>query len=207
MSGDKGGKVNAGQFQSLKSLFGPGATARYLALLLRHKALLFATIGGMAVLFLFGNYIKNAVVLLLLALIAVLSTIYKRYMRVPPAVELVTFSTVLAGVAYGPLVGALFGAVVTVAAEVLNSGIDAFIIGYIPARAVVGFTAAFFPGVNIVTLGLLMSLLYNAVAQPLYAFQSDAELRFKLFAFVLINVPFNFVVFSIAGEFAKGIIT
>ena len=96
--------------------------------------------------------------------------------------------------------------VVTVVAEVFNSGIDAFIIGYIPARAAVGFVAAFFPTTNIVTLGLLMSILYNAVAQPLYALQSDAELRFKLIAFVLINVPFNFIIFSLLGELVKGIV-
>lgn len=172
----------------------------------KNRPLVLGIIAGLVLLFFFGHYLKDIVVLALLAAIGILSTIYKRYMRVPPAVELITFSTVMAGLAYGPVVGATFGAVVTVLAEVFNSGIDAFIIGYIPARAIVGFTSAFFPATDIVTLGLMMSILYNAVAQPLYALQSDAELRFKLIAFVLINVPFNFIAFSLLGELVKGIV-
>ncbi|MEK6837923.1 MAG: hypothetical protein AABX69_04690 [Nanoarchaeota archaeon] len=88
----------------------------------------------------------------------------------------------------------------------INSGIDAFIVGYIPARAIVGFTAAFFPTTSIVNLGVLISVLYNAVAQPLYALQSDAELRLKLALFVIVNISSNFVVFSLVGGFVKGIV-
>lgn len=186
----------------------PGKVAGSFSFLLekKNRPLVLGIIAGLVLLFFFGHYLKDIVVLALLAAIGILSTIYKRYMRIPPAVELVTFSTVMAGLAYGPVVGAVFGAVVTVLAEVFNSGIDAFIIGYIPARAIVGFTSAFFPATDIVTLGLMMSILYNAVAQPLYALQSDAELRFKLIAFVLINVPFNFIAFSVLGELVKGIV-
>ena len=177
-----------------------------LSTLNEHKTLTIGVLAGFFLILSLKQYLKEVVVLALLASIAVFSTIYKRFMRVPPAVELVTFATVMVGVAYGPVTGALFGAIITVVAEIMNSGIDAFIIGYVPGRAVVGFVSAFFPTANIVTLGLLMSILYNAVAQPLYAFQSDAELRFKLLAFVVVNISFNFIVFSLLGNFVRGII-
>ncbi len=167
---------------------------------------MFWTIAALMLLLFFRNYLKDAVILLLLGFIAVFSTIYKRFMRVPPAIELVTFSTVMVGISHGPVAGAIFGAVTTIAAEVFNSGVDAFIIGYIPARAVVGAASAFFPGANIVWLGLWMSVLYNLIAQPLYALQSDAELRMKLLAFVVINISSNFIIFSLLGAFVKGLI-
>ena len=196
-------------FQKQKDLLRPGKIiAGSLSFLFENKnrPLVLGFAAGLILLFFFGHYLKDFVVLVLLATIGILSTSYKRYMRVPPAVELVTFSTVMASLAYGPVVGAIFGAVVTVLAEVFNSGIDAFIVGYIPARAIVGFTAAFFPTTSIVTLGLLMSILYNAVAQPLYALQSDAELKLKLIAFVVVNISSNFVIFAIAGGLVKGLI-
>ncbi len=179
---------------------------RSLSSLFQRKQLVFGTAIVLMLMLLFRNYIKDAVVLLLLGIIAVLSTIYKRFMRVPPAIELVTFSTVMVGISHGPVAGAVFGAVTTIAAEVFNSGVDAFIIGYIPARAIVGAVSAFFPGASIVMLGLWMSVLYNLVAQPLYALQSDAELRMKLLAFVVINISSNFIIFSLLGAFVKGLI-
>lgn len=179
---------------------------RTLSSLLQRRRLLFGAAIVLLLILFFGDYIKDAVVLLILGLIAVFSTIYKRFMRVPPAVELVTFSTVMVGLSYGPVAGAVFGAVATLAAEIFNSGVDAFIIGYIPARAVVGAVSSFFPAANIVYLGLSMSILYNLISQPLYALQSDAELRIKLLAFVIVNVSSNFIIFSLLGGLVKGVL-
>ncbi len=179
---------------------------RVLSSLFHRKQLLLGTIAALVLLMLFRNYIKDAVVLIVLGLIAIFSTIYKRFMRVPPAVELVTFSTVMVGISHGPVTGAIFGAVITLAAEIFNSGVDAFIIGYIPARAIVGAVSSFFPGANIVLLGLWMSILYNLIAQPLYALQSDAELRVKLLAFIIINIGSNFVIFTLLGAIVKGLV-
>ncbi len=185
--------------------FGESA-GRFFSSLFGHKKAFFWCLAGLLLLIILRAYIKTFVVIAVLGVISVFSTIYKRFMRVPPAVELVTFSTVLVGIAYGPVHGAVFGAVVTLIAEIVNSGIDAFIIGYVPARAIIGFVSSFFPQANIVVLGTLMSVLYNALAQPLYAFQGDVEVRMKLLAYLAINVPFNFVIFSLFGGFAKGII-
>lgn len=180
--------------------------ASYFYYLQGHKFLALGALAGLLIAFSFRGYIKDALVIFLLGLVGIFSTYYKRYVRVPPAVELVTFGTVITGVAYGPVAGAVFGVVVTILAEVFNSGIDFFIVGYIPARAAVGFASAFFPAAGMIPLGLWMSVLYNVIAQPLYAFQSDAELRLKLFAFIITNISFNFLAFSFFGELVKGVI-
>ncbi len=171
-----------------------------------HKAIVVGALAGLLLVFTYRNIIKDVAVILILAALGIFSTYYKRFTRVPPAVELITFCTVMVGLAYGPVVGALFGAIVTVAAEIFNSGIDFFIIGYIPARAAVGALSAFFPATSVVMLGTSMSLAYNLIAQPLYAFQSDAELRMKLILFVIVNVTFNFLAFTLLGSFVKGLI-
>lgn len=171
-----------------------------------HRLLVIGAFVGLLLAFLLRNYVKDAFVISLLAFAGIFSTYYKRFVRVPPAIELVTFGTVMTGVAYGPIAGAMFGIAVTIIAEIFNSGMDFFIVGYIPARAIVGFASAFFPAAGIVPLGLSMSILYNAIAQPLYAFQSDAELRLKLLAFIVTNISFNFLIFSLLGGFVKGLI-
>jgi len=193
--------------KSFQGLLGFGdAVGHFFASRLRNKKLIFWGLLVIALAIIFRAYIKPLFVMVILAVISVFSTFYKRFMRVPPAVELVTFSTVMVGIAYGPVAGGVFGAVITLVAEIANSGIDAFIVGYIPARAVIGVVSSFFPAANIVRLGVLMSLLYNLISQPLYAFQSDIELRMKLFAFLTINVPFNFIVFSLLGNIVKNMI-
>ncbi|MBI2145609.1 hypothetical protein HYU18_04795 [Candidatus Woesearchaeota archaeon] len=177
----------------------------FLSFLRIHKALAIGAAIGLVVAVSYRNFLKDILVIAVLALIGIFSTYYKRFARVPPSIELITFGTVIVGLAYGPIVGAIFGAIVTIVAEVFNSGIDFFIVGYVPARAAVGFASSFFPAANIVLLGTSMSVLYNLVAQPLYAFQSDAELRFKLVAFIVTNISFNFLAFTLLGNFVKGI--
>ena len=195
MAGPEGGKLV--KFGMLPAFF---------SFLSHRKALVLGTSVGLFFVLVYRSFIKEVVLILILAIIGIFSTYYKRLTRVPPAVELITFGTVMVGLAYGPLMGALFGAIVTIIAEVFNSGIDFFIVGYVPARAIVGAVSSFFPGSSIIVLGSSMSLLYNAVAQPLYAFQSDAELRLKLLAFVLVNVSFNFLAFTLLGGPVKDLI-
>ncbi len=181
--------------------------ARLFYALLKHKAAIIVAFVSFLAILAFRSLIMNVFWLFILAFIGSFSTYYKRVTRVPPAIELITFGTVMSGIAFGPVVGAAFGIVVTLLAEILNSGLDFFIVGYVPARAAVGIASGVFSDAAIIPLGLSMSLLYNLIAQPLYAFQSDAELRFKLLVFVLVNVSFNFIAFSLFGPLFKGIIT
>lgn len=170
-----------------------------------------AAAGGVIVLLLFFTA-ETAKVLMLLVMgtVASFSTLYKKFIRMPPFLELMTVTTVFVGIAYGPVIGAIYGATVSILSEVINTCIDAFIIGYVPARAVVGATAgliyATFPDLGVVWLGIIMTIIYNAVGQPLYLLQSDIELRIKAWTFIIGNFFANIIVFAIIGSFLKSVL-
>ncbi len=146
---------------------------------------------------LLGVNVKALIVTIMLAVLGIFSTVYKRYLRVPPAFELITFGTVLVGAAYGPVAGGIFGALVTLIAEIFNAGIDAFIIAYVPSRALIGVLAHFLAGMDIVMLGILMSFFYNILAQPLYIVFGDLEMKVKGISFIVPNLIINVFIFTI----------
>ncbi len=145
---------------------------------------------------LFSHIVIPTLVILILATIATFSTSYKRVIRIPPAVELVTITTILVSVAYGPVIGAIYGAVVTLTSELMTNALDVFIVSFVPARAIIGLVAPLAYGVwdgNMVLTILTLSIVYNAISQPLYVFVSDAEMRVKSLYFVFMNIGTNFI--------------
>ncbi len=151
----------------------------------------------------FAEVLMPAAVIVTLGVIASFSTSYKRVIRIPPAVELVTFTTVIVSLAYGPVVGAIYAAIVTFTAEIMTNALDAFIITFVPSRVFIALIAGFvfsqFQG-NIVLTGLVCSIIYNAIAQPLYIFMADVEMRMKSAFFIFLNVGSNFIIFAVFGN-------
>jgi hypothetical protein len=153
----------------------------------------------------FANIFVPALMLLVLGIIASFSTSYKRVIRIPPAAELVTFTTVIVGITFGPLVGAIFGALVTLIAEIMTNALDAFIVSFVPARAIIGMVAGLifvqFEG-NIIATGIVCSLVYNLLAQPLYLMAADVEMRMKSAFFMVLNIGSNAAIFAVLGPLA-----
>ncbi len=153
----------------------------------------------------FIDIVLPAAVVIALGVAASFSTSYKRVVRMPPAVELVTFTTIIVSLAYGPLVGVIYAAIVTFTAEVMTNALDVFIISFVPSRAVIALTAGFlfhqFSG-NIILTGAVSSVLYNLLAQPFYLFMADAEMRVKSLFFIALNIGSNFAIFAVLGKIA-----
>lgn len=175
------------------------------ASLLRNKRIVFGVVVLLVLAFVFSSYVMSALIVLVLGVAASFSTSYKRVIRIPPAVELVTFTTVIVSLKYGPVVGAVYAAVVTLAAETMTNALDVFIISFVPSRVAValisGFVFSQFGG-NIALAGLACSMIYNLLAQPFYLFMADVEMRVKAVFFVLMNVGSNFVIFAVLGRIA-----
>jgi hypothetical protein len=144
----------------------------------------------------FFQQVKSGVVVIALALLAAFGQIYKRYLRVPSALEFVTFGTALVGSAYGPVAGAVFALATSFAAEVISGGIDAFVVVYLPVRVVSGVLAAVLPFSSIAAVGITVSLFINAASQPPYFFQPDTELRMKAFLYLVLNLVWNALLFK-----------
>ncbi|MBI2145446.1 hypothetical protein HYU18_03940 [Candidatus Woesearchaeota archaeon] len=156
------------------------------------------------VLLAFGIHWKIILLFPPLFLVAAFSTFYKRIIRVPPAFELITLTTVAVGMTHGPWAGAIFGATTALAAEVINGAIDAFIIGYLLGRivmgALAGIAAAIFPSAGILAIGLALLVLFNIIAQSLYLLQGDPEAKMKTLFYVVLNLATNWLLFSLFGN-------
>jgi hypothetical protein len=175
------------------------------AVLLRNKLKVTIAVVLLFLIISFSSIILPVVVILTLGVIASFSTSYKRFIRVPPAIELVTFTTVIVSLAYGPIVGALYGAIVSFTAEILTNALDIFILTFVPSRAAIGLMAglffSFFNG-NILLTGVALSIAYNLMAQPVYIFLADVEMRMKSFFFLFLNIGTNFIWFAVLGKLA-----
>ena len=166
-----------------------------------HKALIVA-VGIAAVLLLaFGVPWKGVLFFPLLFLAAAYSTMYEKIAGIPPAVELVTLTSVAIAAAYGAWPAAAFGAITVLAAEVINKTIDAYVIGYVAGRAVTGALAGIMyaanPDISLVALGMVVVVVFNLIAQSVYLLQcADPAAFAKTVMYVAINLLFNAVVFA-----------
>ena len=151
----------------------------------------------------FGVNWKAILFFPILFLLAIFSTSYKRIIRIPPAFELVSLTTVVVGMTHGIWAGALFGAVTAFIAEIINGSIDPFIIGYVFGRAIMGALsgaiAIYFPGSTIVFVGMLLLIMFNIIAQSLYLLQGDPSARMKTFFYVSANLIINWYLFRVFG--------
>jgi len=155
----------------------------------------------------YGKNLKDIILVAVLGIVASYSTVYKRTIRVPSAVELVTLGTVITGVAYGPVVGALFGIITTFASEIISSGIDVFTLFYATSRGLSGALSQFLVvtfSLNIVLMGMIALVIFHAISDAIYILSGDVEAKLKVVYFLVVNTLFNFLMFSLFGSLLLG---
>ncbi|MBI2141111.1 hypothetical protein HYU16_01670 [Candidatus Woesearchaeota archaeon] len=203
------------------SLVRGGSASAYSALLKKHiveavknslksvtpKKLFLAAVVVFIVM-LFGRNIKDILLVAALGIAASYSTIYKRTIRVPSAVELVTFGTIVTGAAYGPAVGAMFGVITTIASEIISSGVDVNTLFYAIARGIAGGLAQMMVagfGWSVVIAGMAALVIFHVVSDFIYVVSGGIEAVPKIIYFIIVNTLFNLIVFSFFGSFLLGI--
>ncbi|MBI2581135.1 hypothetical protein HYV85_05015 [Candidatus Woesearchaeota archaeon] len=198
------------------SLVRRGSASAYFALLKKHlveavrnslKSVtpkkLFLGVATVVVILLFGRNIKDILLVAALGIAASYSTIYKRTIRVPSAVEMVTFGTVITGAAYGPLVGALFGVITTIASEIISSGVDVNTLFYAIARGIAGGLARTMVvslGWSVVVAGMAAMVIFHLVSDFIYVISGGIEAVPKIIYFIIVNTLFNLLVFAFFGN-------
>ncbi|HIG97846.1 TPA: hypothetical protein HA231_00265 [Candidatus Woesearchaeota archaeon] len=158
---------------------------------------------AISMLLIFGSGIKDILLVAVLGTAASYSTIYKRTIRVPSAVELVTLGTVVTGAAYGPLVGAAFGIITTIASEIISSGVDVFTLFYATARGISGAVAFYAVnnwGFGMVAMGMTALVIFHAISDFIYIVSGDVEAKLKVVYFTITNTAFNLLVFTLFGK-------
>jgi len=81
--------------------------------------------------------------------------------------ELVTVTAVMGGVVYGPTTGLSLGIILSIFHYLLSQSFGPYIFYSIPIFGAMGFLAGMFLGVNIVFLGIAISLVYNSITTSL----------------------------------------
>lgn len=164
---------------------------------------IFLIIAALAVVLIFGRHIKDVLLVSGLAFAASYSTIYKRTIRMPSAIELVTLGTVVTGAAYGPLAGALFGIITTVASEIISSGVDVNTLFYAISRGISGGIAQLLIvnfGLGMVITGMIALAIFHVVSDAIYLMAGGIEAVPKVIYFVVVNTLFNLLVFAFLGS-------
>ena len=151
----------------------------------------------------FGRHLKDILLVSALAFAASYSTIYKRTIRMPSAVELVTFGTVITGAAYGPGIGAAFGVLTTFASEIISSGVDVNTLFYAVSRGIAGGLAQLLIvhfGLSVLMVGMIALVIFHVVSDAIYVVSGGIEVMPKVLYFIVVNTFFNLLVFSFLGK-------
>lgn len=167
----------------------------------------FLTVAAFVVIVVFGKNLKDILLVAALGIAASYSTIYKRTVSVPSAVELVTLGTVVTGAAYGPLVGALFGVLTTIASEIISSGVDVNTLFYAISRGIAGGLAQMMIvgfGWSVVMAGMAALVIFHLVSDFIYVISGGIEAVPKIIYFIIVNTLFNLIVFSFFGSMLLG---
>jgi len=152
---------------------------------------------------LFTEQIKAFLIIGTLGVVCSFSTIYKRSFQAPPVFELMTVSTILVSVLYGPLIGAIFAVIVNFSSEIIAGAVDVFTIIYTGPRIVMAVSApiifGIFPNMSFAMLGLVSVIIFNVLQQPVYFWLVDVEKRMKGLYFTVLNIPLNYFIFKFIG--------
>ncbi|MBI2575245.1 hypothetical protein HYV82_05165 [Candidatus Woesearchaeota archaeon] len=183
----------------LPSAFG-NVVSRAAELIAKRKAYVFIAALVIALLYIFRSGFAAVLTISVLFALSAVSTLYKRYFRVPPAFELMTFSVVVVTAKYGFLAGFIFGLIAQLTSEALHGAIDAQIIIFVPARALLAL--ATWMGINLFgitdlfKLGIIAIIAYNLMVQPVSWFIGDVQLKTKTIFYSIFYTVFNLVIFS-----------
>jgi hypothetical protein len=173
-------------------LFTPEQLKRWLW---ERKGILVLVVAIAIVLIFFWAYIKAIMVMAALILLGFLSLLYNRVIRISLGFELIMLITVLAGVMYGPFAAFFVGATALFAVEVFNQSLQHSTVVSFIGLAVVSFAISYLNEMNISALGIIVTLLYNAVIAPGYLLMGSAP--WKTLLFTATDIPFNIWVFLV----------
>ncbi len=144
--------------------------------------------------------VVSIIMLLLLLVLASFSTVYKKKMGMPlGGVELVTFGTVLAAVAFNPAVGLLFGIVSSLASEIISQNIGPLTWIYVVVTGLLGLLAGYFSHIDIVLLGTAVTAASLLINQVIYLFIGDADVKSITVLYIAVNLVFNIILFATVG--------
>ncbi len=164
---------------------------------LTRKKILLGSLAAIILILIFQSVIIKALLIAAFFAASACSTIWKRkYPELPIGIELYIFGTTAAAFAFGPIFGIFFGIAAAISAEVISGVIGEGIFFSIAAISLVAVAADFLKPLDFVALGIILTLLYDAVTQAM-PLLSNPEGRIKSIIFIITHVLFNFIAFKL----------
>ena len=170
----------------------------------KHKAETAIVLGVLLAFSLFTEKAVAVSVLVVFWLVSTFTTIYKRFVRLPPVFEFIGLTTTMVTIFFGPITGIIYTIIVNFSSEVASGHPDEMTLTYMPSRVAqalfthFAYTSGMITG--IVALGTWSVVVFNAVQQPIFMSLVDAEKRLKALYFVALNIPLNILIFRLLGE-------
>lgn len=165
-----------------------------------YRILILLVLAG-ATVFLFTSYVVTAA---LVAGVAVVSWSVNKAGIKQIGIELATLSTVLVGVTYGAVPGAVAGLGLVTLQLVAGQYTGSYIVWVIPSYAVTGFIAGFFSGMDIFVLGTALTVGMQSLFATLTSVTAAGELS-RYFPYAATNVIFNLFVFRYVAPLLLGL--
>ena len=117
----------------------------------------------------------------------------------PLGIEFILFPTVIASVVWGSGFGIFVGLSSALVSYVIKAYISIFSIVIIPMYGLVGILAAMFSNVNILLLGITLTIIYNFFVSSMLMVMFGAK-PYKCWFFGITNLVFNMLLFSQFGQ-------
>lgn len=168
-------------------------------------------IAALAVAVIFRELLKAVLAMSALFLIGAFSTFYRRKLENfgELGFEFVTFTTVIAGVAFGPIAGAIFGFVTAFAAMAIARDMEPTSFLFVAASTIIGAAAQPLSShLGILSLGLI-SIAFSAMLAQFFTFFIQPELEPKIVVAtgIIVNFAANYILFAYLAKPILAIIT
>ena len=161
---------------------------------------------GVLLLLLLVIFQKFFVVIFLIAINIFISFYIGKYQVKNIGIELVTFTTILTGVVFGPATGAMVGLALIISHLIIGHfAFGAYILWLIPSYIVLGFLSGAVTGFDFFALGIYLTLGMNAFNLILTALIFPQNLGNYL-PYSITNIMFNFIMFSFFGPAIYGLV-
>ncbi len=169
------------------------------------KQYMYALIAGVLALLamLFRKDLRFLAAVVALTAAASISTFYQNFFKSPVNFELIKLATILVSVSYGLIAGLAVGIISTIASKIISERLDHTSFSSIIGIAVVAVLAAMFSNIDIVTLGIGLTVVYHIITAPMQM-AMGGTLAYGA-VYVGTNLLFNIALFSRLAPFLKSI--
>jgi uncharacterized membrane protein len=144
----------------------------------------------------FFTILKMLFFLILLAALNVAVSIFARHLPYfKQSIELMTFSTIIAAVSYGPKVGAIFGLISCILYYFAAGRVSFYIIVFAPLYALEGLIASLFSGYPIFNVAMTAVIIYTIISSIIVVLFLGARIS-KAIDFAVKNTLWNIILFK-----------